>query len=250
MTQVVLTRPLESSRELADQLDMHGLSSIVMPLYTFAAREPEVDPGLVWSDPQKRSLAVFTSPRAVRFGLAHIPTDRALELEFAVVGAATRRKLEKYGYSVHLQAEQGYTSEDLLRLPELAAEPGQAVIFCAPGGRDALAKGLTALGWEVSSAMVYERLPLPPDSSQVQALSDADDLLSIWTSISALELARKNLPDDVWAKILSAPALVISARIQHYLQQLGANHVLRADGPGNNELLQSILRLSGRQTNA
>ena len=250
MTQVVLTRPLESSRELADQLDMHGLSSIVMPMYTFAAREPEVDPGLVWSDPQKRSLAVFTSPRAVRFGLAHIPTDRALKLEFAVVGAATRRKLEKHGCSVHLQAEQGYTSEDLLRLPELAVEPGQAVIFCAPGGRDALAKGLTALGWEVSNAMVYERLPLLPDSSQVQALSDADDLLSIWTSISALELARKSLPAEVWAKILSAPALVISARIQHYLQQLGANHVLRADGPGNNELLQSILRLSGRQTNA
>ena len=250
MTQVVLTRPLESSRELADQLDKHGLSSIVMPLYTFAAREPEVDPGSAWSDPEKRSLAVFTSPRAVRYGLAHIPTERELALEFAVVGAATRRELEKYGYSVHLQAKQGYTSEDLLREPELATEPGQAVIFCAPGGRDALTKGLTALGWEVSSAMVYERLPLLPDSSQVQALSDADDLLSTWTSISALELARESLPVEVWDKILRAPALVISGRIQHHLQQLGANHVLRADGPGNKQLLQSILRLTGRQTNA
>ena len=248
MTQVLLTRPLESSRELAGQLDMHGLSSIVMPLYAFAAREPGTDPGLAWSDPEKRSLAVFTSPRAVHFGLPHIPAHHIQGLEFAVVGAATRRKLEKYGYSVHLQAKQGYTSEDLLREPELAVDPGQAVIFCAPDGRDALAKGLTELGWETSNAMVYERLPLIPASSQLQALSDAADLLSIWTSISALELARKSLPVDVWTKILNAPALVISARIQHHLQQLGANHVERADGPGNNELLQSILRLTGRQT--
>lgn len=250
MTKVLLTRPLESSQELAGWLDKHGLASIVMPLYTFAACEPGSDPCSAWSDPEKRSLAVFTSPRAVHFGVAHIPADRVQEIEFAVVGAATRRKLESYGYSVHLQAKHGYTSEDLLREAELTTDPGQAVIFCAPGGRDALAEGLTALGWEVSSAMVYERLPLTPAASQVQALADADDLLSVWTSVSALELARKSLPAEIWRKILATTALVISARIQHHLQELGVNRVLRADGPGNNELLQSILRLTGRQIDA
>lgn len=93
--------------------------------------------------------------------------------------------------------------------------------------------------------MVYQREPLYPAADQIDAITAADDLLSIWTSISALELARKHLPGDVWAKILNAPALVISSRIQHHLQQLGAARVERADGPGNTELLQSILRLTG-----
>ena len=54
-------------------------------------------------------------------------------------------------------------------MPALAAGPGTAVIFCAPGGRDALASGLRGKGWEVLEAMVYERVPLPADPGQVAA---------------------------------------------------------------------------------
>jgi uroporphyrinogen-III synthase len=131
-------------------------------------------------------------------------------------------------------------------MPELAANPGEAVIFCAPGGREALARGLSDLGWNVIKAMVYERVPLQPEPGQLEALSAAGDLLSVWTSISALTLAREFLPEVAWAKILSAPALVISARIQHHLQQLGAGHVELAEGPGNAALLRSIQRLTGQ----
>ena len=250
MTHVLVTRPLEASRQLADQLEALGLFPIVMPLYTFSARKPDLDMHLAWSTSKARKLAVFTSPRAVRFGLAHIPRDVLDDLEFAVVGSATRAKLESSGYQVHLQASSGFTSEDLLQLPQLAVDPGAAVIFCAPGGREALARGLDDLGWSVASAMVYERLPLRPESAQIDTISTARDLLSVWTSVSALKLAEKYLPEAVWMKILNAPALVISSRIQHYLQQLGATRVELADGPGNPELLQSIINRpqDGQQT--
>ena len=241
MTHVLVTRPLEASQQLADQLEALGLFPIVMPLYTFSARRPALDMNSVWSRSKVRKLAVFTSPRAVRFGLSHIPRDVLHDLEFAVVGSATRAKLESSGQPVHLQASAGFTSEDLLQVPELAVDPGEAVIFCAPGGRETLVKGLSDLGWNVTRAMVYERLPLRPEPTQVDSISGAKDLLSVWTSISALKLAEQFLPAAVWTKILNAPALVISARIQHYLQQLGATQVELADGPGNPELLQSII---------
>jgi len=247
MTHVLVTRPLEASQQLADQLDELGLFPIVMPLYTFSAQQPSIDMNLAWSAVPARKLAVFTSPRAVQFGLPHIPRDQLNDLEFAVVGSATCAKLESFGYPVHLQALSGFTSEDLLQIPELAVDPGVAVIFCAPGGRETLAKGLHDLGWNVAKAMVYERVPLQPVAEQLDALTDADGLLSVWTSISALKLAEEYLPGELWAKILGAPALVISARIQHHLRQLGASCVELADGPGNPELLRSILRLSGQQ---
>ena len=241
MTHVLVTRPLEASRQLAEQLDALGFTPIVMPLYTFSARNPSLDMNSAWSGPKVRKLAVFTSPRAVQFGLPHIPPGQLDKLEFAVVGSATRAKLVSCGYPVHLQAGSGFTSEDLLQIPELAVDPGQAVIFCAPGGREALAKGLGDLGWKVVKAMVYERLGLQPETRQLDALTGAEDLLSVWTSISALKLAEAYLPKALWTKILNAPALVISARIQHHLQQLGASCVELADGPGNTELLQSIM---------
>ena len=250
MTQVLVTRPLEASQQLAEQLEALGLFAIVMPLYTFSARRPALDMDSAWSTSTARKLVVFTSPRAVQFGLSYIPRDVLHELEFAVVGSATRAKLESSGYPVHLQAGTGFTSEDLLQVPELAVDPGEAVIFCAPGGREILAKGLGDLGWKVASAMVYERMPLRPEPAQIDSISAAKDLLSVWTSISALKLAEQFLPGAVWAKILNAPALVISARIQHYLQQLGATRVELADGPGNPELLQSIINRpqDGQQT--
>jgi uroporphyrinogen-III synthase len=249
MTQVLITRPLGASRQLADQLDVLGLSSIVMPLYSFVARQPSLEMVTAWSDTGARTLAIFTSPRAVQFGLPHIQDDQLNRLEFAAIGSATRAKLEASGQVVHLQAQTGFTSEDLLQIPELALEPGDAVIFCAPGGREAMALGLVKLGWNVSKAMVYERVTLRPTAEQTDAISTAEELISVWTSVSALEIAREHLPRTVWERILCTPALVISTRIQHHLQGLGARHISLADGPGNTDLLHSIQRLVRQQAN-
>jgi len=245
MTHVLITRPYDASRQLADRLEVHGLFPVVMPLYTFKARQPDVDIGSAWSASDSRKLAVFTSTRAVQFGLPLISRQDPIDdLEIAVVGSATRASLEAAGYPAHLQAKTGFTSEDLLQIPGLAERAGVAIIFCAPGGRETLLNGLRALGWNTFNAMVYERVPLQPEPAQVDCLRDCDDLISIWTSISALKLAEEYLPRDLWGKILNSPALVISSRIEHHLSQRGASSVELADGPGNPDLLKSVLRLT------
>lgn len=245
MTQVLITRPESSAKQLAEQVQARGLTPIVMPLYTFSAMQPPGEVAQAWSDAKSRTLAVFTSPRAVQYGLEHIPSRQLGKVEFAAIGDATRARLEALGHEVRVRAAGGYTSEDLLQAPGLVSNPGLAVIFCAPGGREALATGLSEVGWKVVRALVYERVALQPTSAQIAAIWAADDLISAWTSISALDLARKTLPAGAWNKILCAPALVISQRIQHHLQQLGASHVILADGPGNTDLLRSISRMPG-----
>jgi len=249
MTHVLVTRPEEASQELAGQLEAHGLNAVVMPFYTFKSRSPGIDVDALWRDGNARKLAVFTSPRAVEFGLPFLPRPgQGADVQLAVVGSATRASLEASGRKVQVQARSGFTSEDLLQAPELAGNPGVAVIFCAPEGRETLAQGLEALGWKVKKAMVYERVPLQPDPGQLEYLLENDGLISVWTSISALKLAEQYLPRDVWGRILGAPALVISTRIRQHLKQLGAGFVELAEGPGNTELLRSILRLQQQQT--
>ncbi|MGA9575622.1 MAG: uroporphyrinogen-III synthase [Lysobacterales bacterium] len=249
MTHVLVTRPQEASQQLAEQLDVLGLIPVVMPFYTFTARTPEIDMVAVWQTGEMRKLAVFTSPRAVEFGLPFMPPQNQWgDLQVAVVGSATRVALEAHGIAVQIQAQSGFTSEDLLKAPELADKPGVAVIFCAPDGRETIADGLQGLGWAVEKAMVYGRVPLQPESAQLELLRGVGDLVSVWTSISALKLAEKSLPRDVWGKILGSPALVISSRIQQYLEKLGAGCVELADGPGNPELLRSLSRLNERRS--
>jgi len=247
MRQVLITRPQEPAKELAVQLRSHHLASIVMPLYTFSAVQPAPEVTETLSAARGRKLAVFTSPRAVGFGLPHLTSAEKNSLEFAAIGNATRARLEGLGIEVHLQAASGFTSEDLLQVPGLAAEPGLVIIFCAPGGRETLSRGLETMGWKVVKAMVYKRVAVKPAAEQIEAIKAAGELLSVWTSTSALKLAREQLPEAVWDKLLCTPALVISQRIQHHLQQLGASRVELADGPGNEDLLRSILRLAGRE---
>jgi uroporphyrinogen-III synthase len=221
-----------------------------MPLYTFSPHDPENVINEAFTSPQARKLAIFTSPRAGQYGLKHIPPESQNKLEFAAIGSATRASLEQSGLKVQLQSSSGYTSEDLLKVPELATNPGTAIIFCAPGGRKKLAMGLQEIGWIVSNAMVYERQSLPPAQEQVDEICNADNLVSVWTSISALDIAREYLPAAAWSKILHAPALVISARIKHHLQQAGADHIVLTGGPGNSALLRSlkaVLSTDGRQ---
>jgi uroporphyrinogen-III synthase len=117
---------------------------------------------------------------------------------------------------------------------------GAAVVMAAPGGRDVLVAGLESKGWAVSKALVYQRRIVKPAEQTVQAILKARDMICIWTSTSALVSAQKNLPANVWAKILDAPALVISERIKHHLHQLGVSDISLTDGPGNADLVQSI----------
>jgi len=243
MTHVLLTRPLEASQQLAFQLDLLGLSPIVMPFYSFAPLQSAVE---FESAASGRKLAVFTSPRAVEYGLPLISQDQIPELEMAVIGSASAAALNAAGYPDYIQASSGYTSEDLLQAPEITEQAGEAIIFCAPGGREALITGLSELGWHVSKAMVYERQALQPDDEQLRALADTDDLISIWTSMSAVKLAHSALPRGSWEKILQSPSLVISKRIQHDLKSMGAAQVEVTDGPGNNPLLKAIIRMSER----
>ncbi len=244
MTRVLITRPLEASLQLAEQLKDLGLRPIVMPFYRFAALQPETDFNAAWSS-AGRKLAVFTSPRAVEFGLPLIADDVLPGLQFAVVGAASAAALQAAGYPHQLQAKSGYTSEDLLDMPELHSEPGKVVIFCAPGGRQTLATGLHDLGWEVTRAKVYERISQQPNDEQLDDLANANQLVSVWTSASALTLAQQYLPAELWSKVLQAPALVISKRIQHHLESLGATNVAMSNGPGNAELLEAIMQMLG-----
>ena len=76
MTHVLVTRPNDASQQLADMLGVHDLEPMVMPMYTFTARKPGLDTDWAWSDKQSRRLAVFTSPRAVQFGIPYFPESK------------------------------------------------------------------------------------------------------------------------------------------------------------------------------
>lgn len=238
---VLVTRPQPQCAELARLLEARRVSAIEMPAMGFAAAAQPFEPGARWLEARHR-LAVFTSPRAVEYGLAVLPPALLAKVTVAAIGPATAEALAQRGLSAMQAPDGGYVSESLLQAPQLQLAPGQALILAAPGGRDALMEGLTALGWQVQVGEVYRRVPLPPQAPAIEALRTAPLVVSTWTSSAAMSTVLGGLPKDVTTRLLAGPWVVISERLAAGARGHGATDVQLADGPDNQALLRAALK--------
>jgi uroporphyrinogen-III synthase len=216
-----------------------GLAAVEMPALGFDPPETPFVPGPAWLSAGRR-LAVFTSPRAVEFALQAMPPASFDGVVLAAIGPATAAALDQHGLSALRAPDGGYVSESLLQAPQLKVTGGEALIFAAPGGREALLEGLRALGWQVSMAEVYRRVPLPPGQPAIDALRGAGQLVSTWTSSAAMDTVLEGLPGDVRERLLAGPWVVISARLAATAGERGASDVHLAAAPDNQALLSAV----------
>jgi uroporphyrinogen-III synthase len=163
-------------------------------------------------------------------------------LRRAAIGPATAAALSAAGLPPTISGHEGYTSEALLQVLEVVPG-GQAFIAAAPGGRDALLKGLRALGWQARMLMVYRAEPAPLAPDLPGRLQQADRLLSVWTSSNAMQALAQRLPPAAWVAVCRGDWLVISERLARLARTYAPDRVHLAGGPGNADLLRAIRSL-------
>jgi uroporphyrinogen-III synthase len=241
-THVLITRPERESRQLAARLEGLELAPVVIAPYRFEPMHPGPLLSSGWSHAGRR-LAVFTSTRAVEYGLRQLPAGFLSEAEIAAIGPATAAALERAGLRVSLVPEGEFTSEGFLAHPDLSRAPGQALIFTAPGGRQLLQQRLGELGWQVEMVHVYQRKPVQPEAGQVAALQHAAGILSVWTSEYAMRVLSGTLPEAAWRAVCEGAGVVTSQRLREALEGLGVRDVHVSSGPDNDSILSLILDL-------
>ncbi len=241
-THLLITRPAPESGQLAEWLAGTGLEIEIMPAYGFEPALPGFDLARAWRS-EARRLAIFSSTRAVEFGLRQLPAGFLDGVEVAAIGPATANALATAGHPASIVPEQGFTSEDLLRHPGLATAAGVALIFAAPGGRQTLRQALAKMGWSVRMAMVYRRVELEPAAAQAAVLERAVRLVSVWTSASAVEILQARLPEAAWRNVCQGVCVTTSERLRDRLIAAGAGTVRVTDGPGNEAIRNCILQL-------
>lgn len=241
-THVLVTRPRPEGDELADALERAGIAAVRMPAFRFEPSGVTIGPDEAWRAADSR-LLLFTSPRAVAFGL---PATGALLRVGGIpvsIGPATSRALASHGLEAVQAPGPPWDSETLLEHLAKRFEPGAVVILAAPGGREALQRGLEQAGWNVRMAPVYARVPVEPAREQVERLEQAGHLASVWTSGNALRHILPALTGRARERVLAGIALVVSERLATLAQAQGFADVRVAEGPGNAELLESLQRL-------
>jgi len=240
---VLITRPDPEARQLAQLAEQNGLKPIVSPAMAFRPRAAGIEFDRFWQ-PGKRKLAIFCSPRAVDFGVRLLPAGFLDGVELAAIGPASANRLEAAGLPPDILPGPPYVSESLLQSKTVSNRPGQAVLFTAPGGRQRLREGLQELGWDVSFAYVYEAVLLDPETAAEREVTQSHGLISVWTSARALAHLSASMAPEAWEKVCRGVLVVTSERLAREARELCAGDVIIAGGPGNDEILATLLKLA------
>jgi uroporphyrinogen-III synthase len=240
-TRVLITRPRPQLDELATLLAESGLQPIAMPAFDFEATGESVAPDADWVAADTRML-VFTSPRAVAFGLNALAPGMLEDGHVASVGPATSRALAEHGLEPVQAAGPEFDSEALLRRIGREFTPGAAIILAAPGGRDAMRRGLEKLSWAVRVAPVYRRVLLTPAPAAEASIEQAGRVVSVWTSGTALEHFMASLSETSRERLRDGCAVVVSERLAKLARACGIADTMVADAPDNEALLACCRR--------
>jgi uroporphyrinogen-III synthase len=229
---VLLTRPLEDSRTLAEMLEAEAIEPLIWPLTRIvptitALKLPLATGGLL-----------FTSANGVR-ALAALTGRR--DLPALCVGQATAEAARKAGFRDCFAA-----GGDARALAELARRSGIRDFF-HPRGRDAAGdlKGwLAETGQRVTEAVLYQAEETgPPPAPVAAALArGAVDLVTVWSRRGAAILARHFATSGAGAgaRLDNTGLLAISRAAAEPLEASGFHRIVLAETPDAAAMLAAI----------
>jgi uroporphyrinogen-III synthase len=227
-TQVLLTRPLEDSRALAEKLEADSISPLIWPLTRIV---PTV---MALKLPITTGALLFTSANGVR-ALAALVERR--DLPALCVGEATARVARKAGFRDCFAA-----GGDARALADLARRSGISDFF-HPRGVDAAGdiKGwLAETGQQVTEAILYKAEETgPPPAPIAAALARGEvGLVTVWSPRGAKILARHLA--SAGAALEGSGLLAISPAAAGPLATSGFGRVFVAQAPNAAAMLAEI----------
>ena len=225
---VLLTRPLEDSRGVAEALRADGIDCLVWPLTRIVPTATALE------IPEATGALLFTSANGVRVFAALEPRR---DLPALCVGDATAEAAWHAGF-----ADVRSAGGDARALAELARRSGVDA-FLHVRGRDAagdLAGWLRDTGREVAEAVLYEAAeggPAPAGVAKAMA-AGALDLVTVWSRRGAAVLADRL--DALGARLGETDLLAISAAAAEPLAATGFRRKVIAEAPNGTAMLAAI----------
>ena len=225
---VLLTRPLEDSRAVAEALRPEGIDCLVWPLTRIVPTAGALE------IPEGTGGLLFTSANGVR---AFAALEPRRDLPALCVGDATAEAAREAGF-----ADVRSADGDAQALAELARRSGIAA-FLHPRGRDAagdLAGWLRESGRQVAEAVLYEAAEgeAPPPAVAEALAAGALNLVTVWSRRGAAILGRRLAALE--ARLGNTDLLAISAAAAEPLAGAGFRRRVVAARPGGPAMLAAI----------
>lgn len=240
---VLLTRPLHKSQQLAQVIAPIASNIEITPLFAYQPGEQQATLKQQLSN-LKPEFIIIISPAAATFALQ--ATDLAEQRNsatFIAVGQASANVLIAHGIE-NVKVPNIETSEGLLALAELQNITNkQVLIIRGNGGREHLKQQLELKQAKVAYNEVYKRQWLALSAKQTIDKWRKDEINCI--VITSSELLHKTLDlvaDINWAN--SCYWIVASTRIAEQAKAKGLKHVINAHGASHQQIFQAMTALN------
>lgn len=201
---ILITRPLEEARVMANEIAAQGGLGLLFPVTRALELSPTRTLGAIFPDLVSGKNApdwiLFTSQRAVdifsrEFKKNHSIKDFPKATRIAAVGPTTEDRLKACGLPVHLVPKK-HVAEGLLESLEDAA--GKKILIPrSREGREILARELKARGAEVVEIFLYTMEAVTPEPAQMEAAREGFDAV-IFASPSGVKAFFKAISGERW----------------------------------------------------
>ena len=176
-TGIVLTRPIDQARGIAQKIEALGGHAIHFPALEILEHTPAPQSAAALN---AADIAIFISANAVEFGLRYADGCLPTHTRLAAIGKATAQALVDRGFQNIIVPAQGADSEALLGTAALREVTDKhIVIFRGVGGRETLRTTLCQRGAKVAYIECYTRRQPEVAPREIAALLQRNDLAAI-----------------------------------------------------------------------
>lgn len=223
-TRILITRPEHQAHTLAAMIKAAAGEVILFPTI---AIEPVADRSSLLqtlSQLDQYDIVIFISANAVNYSsdiLRKFWAKFANKPLLAAIGPATAKALTQLGMPVTITPNHTYNSEALLALAELQNSTNKKIlIVTGADGNDVLAKTLCQRGAQVTTAIAYQRVLPPADTTSLVNYWQQPGIdIVVCTSSHGLKNLY-NLLQDAKHLLLQTPLIVISQSMLAYAKSL------------------------------
>lgn len=237
---VLVTRPVLQQEPLVSALVEAGATVVSFPVIDIVPRaETVVETEASSLDPP--DVTIFVSANAVQHGIAQAGG------KIAAIGPATARAIEAQGRTVDLKAESGFSSEDLLGIPELRQVAGRTIrIIRGSRGRELLATTLASRGANVQYLGVYDRRLPAYAPEEIQRLwqqwQDGSIDVIVLMSVESFTNLVALLPDEARVALNEARLVTPTARVLKEVEdQYPGADVTLAQAPDAGAIVEAVI---------
>ncbi len=237
---VLVTRPVGQQEPLVSELVAAGATVISFPVIDIVPRADaviETEAGNL--DPP--DITIFVSANAVEHGISQAGG------KLAAIGPATARAIEAAGRKVDLKAPDGFSSEDLLGLPELRQVAGKTIrIIRGSRGRELLATTLASRKANVQYLGVYDRrLPAyaPTEIDRLWQQWQAGEIdVIVLMSVESFTNLLALLPEEALPSLNESRLVTPTARVLKEVEdQFPGADITLAQAPDAGAIVEAVI---------